>query len=57
MAGARCIQPPLTTLLAPIELVGREASRLLVAAIRGAAPPAEARLLPVELVIRGSSGA
>jgi DNA-binding LacI/PurR family transcriptional regulator len=57
IAGARYIQPPLTTVRAPIERVGRESARLLIAAIRGAAPPAETLLLPVELVIRGSSGA
>ena len=56
-AGARYVQPPLTTVRAPIEQVRREAARLLIAAIRGAAPPAETLLLPVELVIRGSSGA
>jgi LacI family transcriptional regulator len=57
IAGARYVQPPLTTVRATIEQVGREAARLLIAAIRGAAPPAEALLMPVELVIRGSSGA
>jgi DNA-binding LacI/PurR family transcriptional regulator len=52
---ARYIQPPLTTVRAPTEQVGREAVRLLLAAIAGA-PPAQTVLLPVELVIRQSCG-
>ncbi len=53
---ARYIQPPLTTVRAPTEQVGREAVRLLLSAIAGAPPPAQTLLLPVELVIRQSCG-
>jgi DNA-binding LacI/PurR family transcriptional regulator len=53
---ARYIQPPLTTVRAPTEQVGREAVLLLLAAIAGAPPPAQTVLLPVELVIRQSCG-
>jgi LacI family transcriptional regulator len=52
---ASYVQPPLTTVRAPTEQVGREAVRLLVAAIRGEPPP-QPLLLPVELVIRQSCG-
>jgi DNA-binding LacI/PurR family transcriptional regulator len=52
---ARYVQPPLTTVRAPTERVGREAVGLLLAAIRGEPPPAPL-LLPVELVIRKSCG-
>jgi DNA-binding LacI/PurR family transcriptional regulator len=52
---ARYVQPALTTVRAPTEQVGREAVRLLIAAIRGEPPPATV-LLPVELVIRQSCG-
>ena len=56
IATARYIQPPLTTVRAPTEQVGREAVRLLLAAISGAQPPTQTVLLPVELVIRQSCG-
>ncbi len=52
---ARFLTPPLTTVRAPIEQVGREAVRQLVRLIRGQA--AEARtMMPTELVIRESCG-
>jgi DNA-binding LacI/PurR family transcriptional regulator len=53
---ARYIQPPLTTVRAPTEQVGREAVRLLLSAIAGEPAPAQPVLLPVELVIRQSCG-
>jgi DNA-binding LacI/PurR family transcriptional regulator len=53
---ARYIQPPLTTVRAPTEQVGREAVRLLLAAIAGEPAPAQPTLLPVELLIRESCG-
>jgi DNA-binding LacI/PurR family transcriptional regulator len=57
IATARYVQPPLTTVRAPTEQVGREAVRLLLAAIAGEPAPAQPVLLPVELVIRQSCGA
>jgi LacI family transcriptional regulator len=52
---ARFLTPPLTTVRAPIEQVGREAVRQLVRLIRG--QKAEARIMmPTELVIRESCG-
>jgi LacI family transcriptional regulator len=52
---ARFLSPPLTTVRAPIEAVGREAIRQLVRQIRH--QPAEPlTLMPTELVIRQSCG-
>jgi LacI family transcriptional regulator len=52
---SRISTPPLTTVRAPIERVGREAVRTLIQLIRG--EPGEARLvLPTELIIRKSCG-
>jgi LacI family transcriptional regulator len=52
---ARILTPPLTTVRAPIEQVGREAVRLLIRLIRK--EPVETRLvLPTELIIRQSCG-
>jgi DNA-binding LacI/PurR family transcriptional regulator len=52
---ARILTPPLTTVRAPIEQVGREGACQLIRLIRG--EQAEAKVtLPVELVIRQSCG-
>ena len=52
---ARILTPPLTTVRAPLEQVGREAVRQLIRLIRG--EQAEARLvLPTELILRQSCG-
>lgn len=52
---ARILTPPLTTIHAPIEQVGREAARQLIHLIHG--EQVERRLvLPIELVIRQSCG-
>jgi LacI family transcriptional regulator len=52
---ARILTPPLTTVRAPLESVGKEAARQLIHLIRG--EPAESRVvLPVELIIRQSCG-
>jgi len=52
---ARILVPPLTTVHAPIEQVGRAATRQLIRLIRGEA--VEKRLvLPVEVIIRRSCG-
>jgi DNA-binding LacI/PurR family transcriptional regulator len=55
VAVARFLQPPLTTVRAPIEQVGREAARQLLRLIRGEKVEATI-LLPTELVIRESCG-
>jgi len=52
---SRYLHPPLTTVRAPIEQVGREAVRLLVKCIRKQTCELEI-LLPTELVIRQSCG-
>lgn len=52
---ARIINPPLTTIRAPIEQVGREAVGLLVRLIRDGSTDLEV-LLPTQLVIRESCG-
>ncbi len=52
---ARFLTPPLTTVRAPIEQIGREAVKQLVRLIReGQADPIT--MLPTELVIRQSCG-
>ncbi len=52
---ARILTPPLTTVRAPIELVGQESATQLIRLIQG--EPVEKRtVLPVELVIRQSCG-
>jgi Transcriptional regulators len=52
---ARILTPPLTTVRAPIEQVGREAVRQLIHLIRN--EPTEAHtILPVELILRSSCG-
>ena len=52
---ARYLSPPLTTVCAPIEQVGREAVRLLVKCIHDE-PCTTKIILPTELVIRRSCG-
>jgi DNA-binding LacI/PurR family transcriptional regulator len=52
---SRFLSPPLTTVRAPIEQVGREAVRLLVKCIHEESCLPEI-LLPIELVIRQSCG-
>ncbi len=53
--ASRFLSPPLTTVRAPIEQVGREAVRMLMECIRKQ-PCAPELLLPTELVIRQSCG-
>jgi len=55
IALARYLTPPLTTVRAPIEQVGREAIKQLVRLIRGEQTDPLV-LLPIELVIRQSCG-
>ena len=56
IAAARMAQPPLTTVAQPTYLKGREAGQALLAALdtEPDLPPA-ATVLPVELVVRGST--
>jgi DNA-binding LacI/PurR family transcriptional regulator len=52
---ARILTPPLTTVRAPIEQVGREAAQQLVRLMRE--EPADMRtVLPTEMIIRQSCG-
>ncbi|GAB2462840.1 LacI family DNA-binding transcriptional regulator [Promicromonospora xylanilytica] len=52
---ATVVSPALTTVHAPLARLGRRAVDLLLARLRGGTP-ASTQLLPVELMIRGSSG-
>ena len=52
---SRFMNPPLTTVRAPIEKVGLEAARLLVQVMRGEAVEPKV-LLPTEVIIRQSCG-
>lgn len=58
--AATLVQPSLTTLGGPISDAGRRAVELLMSALdarrRGAQPPAEQVAMPVELVVRDSTG-
>jgi len=53
IAGARHIDPPLTTVAQPIQSLGREMARMLLALISGGTPTP--LILPTRLVRRGSS--
>jgi LacI family transcriptional regulator len=53
---AEIVQPQLTTVAAPLHALGTTGVRNLVAMIRGAVPSREPRVLPVRLVVRGSTG-
>lgn len=53
---AQIVDPPLTTVAAPLHALGTTGVRTLVAMSRGAAPSREPRVLPVRLVVRGSTG-
>jgi len=52
---ARMVTPPLTTVRAPIEQVGREAVKLLIRLIRGEATD-PLTVIPTELIVRRSCG-
>lgn len=49
------LKPPLTTVRLPIRQIGEEAANYLVERLAGAEPPRE-RKLPIELVVRRSTG-
>lgn len=50
------VEPELTTVAAPLRAMGNTGARVLVAAVGGATPSREPTVLPVKLVIRGSTG-
>lgn len=53
---ARYMDPPLTTVAQPKGDLGREAMNMLLEILRGIGVPARKRILPTQLVIRGSTG-
>ncbi|QTH21551.1 LacI family DNA-binding transcriptional regulator [Rhizorhabdus wittichii] len=53
---ARYLDPPLTTVRQPMELIGKTAVRLLLAIIDGTATETRVVTLDHELVVRGSTG-
>jgi DNA-binding LacI/PurR family transcriptional regulator len=54
-AIARHMEPGLTSVHQPVEAMGREMVRLLLARIQGDEPPVAEIVLRTELVVRGSS--
>jgi LacI family repressor for deo operon, udp, cdd, tsx, nupC, and nupG len=52
---ARYTDPPLTTVAQPKEDLGREAMTLLLEILQNANAPARMRILPTQLVVRGST--
>ncbi len=52
---ARLLQPPLTTIRQPIDEMGRQMTRMLLATIRGEPIPERQIILPTELVVRESA--
>jgi LacI family transcriptional regulator, repressor for deo operon, udp, cdd, tsx, nupC, and nupG len=52
---ARYTDPPLTTIAQPKNQLGREAMSLLLEILGGAGPPPRRRVLPTDLVVRGST--
>jgi LacI family transcriptional regulator len=53
---ARCTMPPLTTIRVDADEIGRHAGERIVALISGSGPQNSVQL-PVELIVRGSTGA
>jgi LacI family transcriptional regulator len=51
------LRPPLTTIAIPHQEIGAEAARLLLDAIADPHRSARSVLLPLSLVVRGSTGA
>jgi LacI family transcriptional regulator len=56
MPFAEDFQPPMTTVRAPHYEMGVESARLLLAEIESGAPKAVTVMLPVSLIVRGSTG-
>ena len=53
---AQVVEPELTTVASPLRTQGQTAVRNLVAMIGGAVPTGEPLVMPVKLVVRGSTG-
>jgi LacI family transcriptional regulator len=53
---AEYLTPPLTTVRVPLAETGRQAVHLLLRCIAGESVPEKTPLLPIELIVRGSSG-
>lgn len=53
---SRDVTPTLTTMHMPLETMGRRAMQLAVPSARAVAPSGELRFVPVELVVRASTG-
>lgn len=51
------VDPPLTCVRQPVEDMGEEAARIITARLRGEEVPAEAKVIPSAVVMRGSTGA
>jgi len=54
---ARLVTPELTTIAVPARELGARAARLLVRRLAGQGAPASTRMLPVRLVVRGTTAA
>jgi LacI family repressor for deo operon, udp, cdd, tsx, nupC, and nupG len=52
---ARYCDPPLTTIAQPMGDIGREAMNMLIEILTGTDVPARKRILPTQLVVRGSA--
>jgi LacI family repressor for deo operon, udp, cdd, tsx, nupC, and nupG len=52
---SRYTDPPLTTVAQPKDELGREAMSMLIEMLRGTDVPARKRILPTQLVVRGST--
>jgi LacI family repressor for deo operon, udp, cdd, tsx, nupC, and nupG len=52
---ARYTDPPLTTIAQPKDELGREAMNMLIELLRGEDVPPRKRILPTQLVVRGST--
>ena len=56
LALASSVDPPLTTVRRPLLDIGREAGKLLLKHVNDASAPVENLKLPVELIVRGTTG-
>jgi DNA-binding LacI/PurR family transcriptional regulator len=52
--AVRC-QPPLSTVHQPADLLGREAASMVLELVNGMTPETQGRILPTEIVLRGSA--
>lgn len=53
---ARHFRPALTTVAQPMHAIGREAAQLLLEILRDPATPPRRRIMPTQLIVRGSTG-